>query len=81
MDCKQYQQYALADSQDENSKKTREWIEVRVKGWVCHLIWTMNLSFLACNNHNPRTWSKKERRSTAPAARSQLCAHSADMLT
>ena len=28
MDCKQYQQYVLADSQDENSKKTREWIEV-----------------------------------------------------
>ena len=28
MDCKQYQQYMLADSQDENSKKTREWIEV-----------------------------------------------------
>jgi len=31
MDCKQYQQYALADSQDENSKKTREWIEDLVK--------------------------------------------------
>ena len=29
MDCKQYQQYILNDDQDENSKKTREWIEVR----------------------------------------------------
>ena len=30
MDCKQYQQYMLADSQDENSKKTKEWIEVSI---------------------------------------------------
>jgi len=27
MDCKQYQQYTLNDAQDENSKKTREWIQ------------------------------------------------------
>ena len=28
MDCKQYQQYMLVDSQDENSKKTKEWMDV-----------------------------------------------------
>ena len=28
MDCKQYQQSMLVDSQDENSKKTKEWMDV-----------------------------------------------------
>ena len=39
MDCKQYQQYALNDAQDENSKKTREWIEVgQEKRLDCDLV-------------------------------------------
>ncbi len=28
MDCKQYQQYTLNEANDENSKKTKEWIDV-----------------------------------------------------
>jgi len=31
MDCKQYQQYLLADTEDENTKKTKEWIDDLVK--------------------------------------------------
>ena len=30
MDCKQYQQYTLNEANDENSKKTKEWIDVSV---------------------------------------------------
>ena len=28
MDCKQYQKYTLNEANDENSKKTKEWIDV-----------------------------------------------------
>ena len=31
MDCRQYQQYSLKESTDENSKKTQEWIEGLIK--------------------------------------------------
>jgi RanBP-type and C3HC4-type zinc finger-containing protein 1 len=37
MDCKQYQQYMLVDSQDENSKKTKEWMDDLItKGEALH---------------------------------------------
>jgi len=37
MDCKQYQQYMLVDAQDENSKKTKEWMDDLInKGEALH---------------------------------------------
>merc|ERR1719397_1291752 len=37
MDCKQYQQSMLVDSQDENSKKTKEWMDDLIaKGEALH---------------------------------------------
>ena len=37
MDCKQYQQYMLVDAQDENSKKTKEWMDVSYFTYVFNL--------------------------------------------
>ena len=49
MDCKQYQKYTLNEANDENSKKTKEWIDVSL--YFFTLFYVHYVQYFILNNY------------------------------